>query len=115
MDVRERAVCVVVTVGVIVVVAVSVFMVVLAAVLVFVIVVVLVAVPVLVAMLVLVAVTVPLVPFFSVLAKEPCHVVVVVLVLPVELHVEVAGVKAALCHAAHADLEAVDRQGIQRG
>ena len=55
------------------------------------------------------------VPFFPVLAKEPCHVVVVVLVLAVELHVEVAGVKAALCHAAHADLEAVDRQGIQRG
>ena len=70
---------------------------------------------VLVAMLMLVAVAVPLMPFFPVLAKEPCHVMVVVLVLAVELHVEVAGVKAALCHAAHADLETVDRQGVQRG
>ena len=121
MDVRERAMRVVVIVVVamlvfmLVVAAVPVLIVVPVAVLVFVIVVVLVAVPVLVAMLVLVAVTVPLVPFFPVLAKEPRHVVVVVLVLAVELHVEVAGVKAALCHAAHADLEAVDRQGIQRG
>ena len=96
-DVRERAVRMVVTMGVLVLVLVTVL--------------------VLVAMLVLVlvAVAVPLVGFFPVLAKEPCHVVVVVLVLVVELHVEVAGAKAALCHAAHANLEALDRQGVQRG
>ena len=76
---------------------------------------VLVAVLVLVLMLVLVAVPMPLVGFFPVLSKEPRHVVVVVLVLVVKLHVEVAGVEAALCHAAHADLEAVDGQGVQRG
>ena len=76
---------------------------------------VLVLVAMLVLVLVLVAVAVPLVGFFPVLAKEPCHVVVVVLVLAVELHVEVAGAKAALCHAAHTDLVPVDGQGVQRG
>ena len=85
MDVRERAVSMVVTV----LVAVT--------------------------MLVLVAVAVLLVGFFPVLPKEPRHVVVVVLMLVVKLHVEVAGVEAALCHAAHADLEAVDGKGAQRG
>ena len=104
MDVRERAMRVVV----VVVVAMLVFMLVVA------------AVPVLMVVPVAVLVFMPMVvampvPFFPVLAKEPCHVVVVVLVLAVELHVEVAGVKAALCHAAHADLETVDRQGVQRG
>ncbi len=68
-----------------------------------------------VTMLVLVAVAVLLVGFFPVLPKEPRHVVVVVLMLVVKLHVEVAGVEAALCHAAHADLEAVDGKGAQRG
>ena len=70
---------------------------------------------VLVLVLVLVAVAVLLVGFFPVLPKEPRHVVVVVLMLVVKLHVEVAGVEAALCHAAHADLEAVDGKGTQRG
>ena len=83
-------------------------------VLVLVLVTVLVLVLVLVAVAVLVLVAMPVL-FFPVLAKEPCHVVVVVLVLAVELHVEVAGAKAALCHAAHADLEPVDGQGVQRG
>ena len=94
VDVRKRAVRVVVAVCMVVLV----LMIVPVAVLVFM--------PMVVAMPV---------PFFPVLAKEPRHVVVVVLVLAVELHVEVAGVKAALCHAAHADLETVDRQGVQRG
>lgn len=76
---------------------------------------VLVAVTMLVLALVLVAVAVLLVGFFPVLPKEPRHVVVVVLMLVVKLHVEVAGVEAALCHAAHADLEAVDGKGAQRG
>ena len=90
-------------------------MLVLVLVLVAVLVLVLVLVLVAVLVLVLVAVAVPLVGFFPVLAKEPCHVVVVVLVLVVELHVEVAGIEAALCHAAHTDLEPVDGQGVQRG
>ena len=114
-DVRERAVRMVVTMGVLVLMLVTVL--VLVAMLVLVLVAMLVLVLVLVAMLVLVlvAVAVPLVGFFPVLAKEPCHVVVVVLVLAVELHVEVAGAKAALCHAAHTDLVPVDGQGVQRG
>ena len=98
MDVRERAMRVVV----IVVAAVPVLMVVPVAVLV------LMIVPVAVLVFMPMVVAMP-VPFFPVLAKEPRHVVVVVLVRLIELHVEVAGVKAALCHAAHADLEAVDR------
>ena len=93
MDVRERAVSMVVTM------LVAVLMLVLVA----------------VTVLVLVTVAVLLVGFFPVLPKEPRHVVVVVLMLVVKLHIEVAGVEAALCHAAHADLEAVDGKGAQRG
>ena len=79
---------------------------------------VIVAVSVLVAVLglVLVAVLVPpvvvvmvLVLVRAIFAKEPGHVVVVVLVLVVQDDVKVAGGEAALGHAAHAGLKPVDR------